>query len=721
MRRASRRQGLRGRFVLCCMLIAIAYVGSLYGDAEGPILRSSTGRSLLEASAGDAEEDKPVYGYPNALSEGERPKLIGYIGLLFYMFVALALVCDDYFVPALGRISEYLQLSDDIAGATLMAAGGSAPELFTSFIDTFSAEPSGVGFGTIVGSAVFNVLFVIGACAVFTNGDLKLTWWPLFRDCTYYTLSLCTLACFFGIATPDKMYLWESCTLLSMYLGYCIVMKFNRQLESTVHGFYVGCCGKKKLETGNAEEKASLKQQWEPVKGQEPPGADPPEALDAKGKVPADDGGMYTNPMKAASIRASLEAKELSEAPKLKHRVSNSIGLQAKCGFREALFSVIGNTSSLETAARVGLVAQRCIDVHSMFEEIDLDGDGLVSQEELSAMLEKMNVNISAAVLSAIFLELDIDNDGKVSFEEFSLWYMGSEQRIRAEMENAFCRVAALGSNVIDRQNITNLMNELNTPQTDKQIDEIMMRLAGDKKGTATKAQFKEWYKTSIFWEQKKQDGTLASESSDGPSLSFPSGEGFGAILAWLLVLPLSASLMYSMPNIQHHKYEGRIFHAMIAFVASIAWLGVYSYVMVQCTLIIGDTLGVPPVIMGLVFLAAGTSVPDLLSSMIVAKQGLADMAVSSSIGSNIFDVLIGLPLPWSLYAIMYKRPVTVVAGDTLVVSIFVLVSMLVTIVTIIMLNNWTMTKCLGYSMFTLYFVFILQDLARNPDVNLFG
>ena len=35
----------------------------------------------------------------------------------------------------------------------------------------------------------------------------------------------------------------------------------------------------------------------------------------------------------------------------------------------------------------------------------------------------------------------------------------------------------------------------------------------------------------------------------------------------------------------------------------------------------------------------------------------------------------------------------------------------------IIMLNKWTMTKCLGYSMFVLYFVFIAQDLLRNPEV----
>ena len=46
--------------------------------------------------------------------------------------------------------------------------------------------------------------------------------------------------------------------------------------------------------------------------------------------------------------------------------------------------------------------------------------------------------------------------------------------------------------------------------------------------------------------------------------------------------------------------------------------------------------------VMGLTFLAAGTSVPDLITSVLVAQQGKGDMAVSSSVGSNIFDVTVG-------------------------------------------------------------------------------
>jgi hypothetical protein len=39
---------------------------------------------------------------------------------IFYMFWGLAIVCDDYFVTSLEDISEALNLSPDVAGATFM-------------------------------------------------------------------------------------------------------------------------------------------------------------------------------------------------------------------------------------------------------------------------------------------------------------------------------------------------------------------------------------------------------------------------------------------------------------------------------------------------------------------------------------------------------------------------------------------------------------------------
>ena len=153
-----------------------------------------------------------------------------YVLGVIYMFVALAIVCDEFFVPSLDVIIEKLGISEDVAGATFMAAGGSAPELFTSIIGVFIAF-SDVGIGTIVGSAVFNILFVIGMCALFSKTVLHLTWWPLFRDCTFYSISLITLILFF---VDNYIRWWEAGLLLCVYFLYVLFMKYNEQAERAI-------------------------------------------------------------------------------------------------------------------------------------------------------------------------------------------------------------------------------------------------------------------------------------------------------------------------------------------------------------------------------------------------------------------------------------------------------------------------------------------------------
>ena len=74
------------------------------------------------------------------------------------------------------------------------AAGGSTPELFISFISIFTGEKD-TGFGTIVGSAVFNILFVLALCA-WINPGLKLSWYPIARDSSCYCLGLMVILLF---------------------------------------------------------------------------------------------------------------------------------------------------------------------------------------------------------------------------------------------------------------------------------------------------------------------------------------------------------------------------------------------------------------------------------------------------------------------------------------------------------------------------------------------
>lgn len=82
-----------------------------------------------------------------------------------------------------------LKLSPDVAGATFMAAGSSAPELATVIIGVFFAKDD-IGISGVIGSAVFNIMFVISVCALCSGTVCQLNWWPLVRDCFFYSVSI---------------------------------------------------------------------------------------------------------------------------------------------------------------------------------------------------------------------------------------------------------------------------------------------------------------------------------------------------------------------------------------------------------------------------------------------------------------------------------------------------------------------------------------------------
>ena len=59
----------------------------------------------------------------------------------------------------------------------------------------------------------------------------------------------------------------------------------------------------------------------------------------------------------------------------------------------------------------------------------------------------------------------------------------------------------------------------------------------------------------------------------------------------------------------------------------------------------LAESLGVPPVIVGMLVIAVGTSLPELITSVFAAMKGEADLCVGNVIGSNIFNCLFVLPI----------------------------------------------------------------------------
>ncbi|MDY6824429.1 MAG: calcium/sodium antiporter [Thermodesulfobacteriota bacterium] len=110
------------------------------------------------------------------------------------------------------------------------------------------------------------------------------------------------------------------------------------------------------------------------------------------------------------------------------------------------------------------------------------------------------------------------------------------------------------------------------------------------------------------------------------------------------------------------------------AFAVSILIIVIISKVLVDNAIIFANAIHLPPVIVALTILAAGTSAPDLISSIIVAKQGRGDMAIANAVGSNIFDILIGLGLPWLIILYATSRDIIPVGTKDLMESVFILI-----------------------------------------------
>lgn len=150
--------------------------------------------------------------------------IIIYSLALLLCFVLLGRVVDLFFIASLDKISQDLRMSNDMAGATLMAVGSSAPELFVALFALIKpGEHQAIGIGSIVGSAIFNLLVIVGAAALARK--VTLTRSPMIRDLLFYTLSVALLIAFIW---DGQLNILETVLLLLVYGGYVFaVMKWR--------------------------------------------------------------------------------------------------------------------------------------------------------------------------------------------------------------------------------------------------------------------------------------------------------------------------------------------------------------------------------------------------------------------------------------------------------------------------------------------------------------
>eukprot|EP00854_Cymbomonas_tetramitiformis_P014309 gene14309-16921_t len=163
-------------------------------------------------------------------------KFSGMIAYIVILFFALAESAEHYFCPALQKVSNALRLTPDVAGATLLAFGNGAPDLFTDVaaVDEGPIDlPMAIGF--VLGAGNFVVTIVVALVIYMQPGhQVTLDPVPFVRDLGFYIFAVIFVA---GAVVDGSLDRLESILLLVAYSVYALVVIFGSNLLKRAFGF----------------------------------------------------------------------------------------------------------------------------------------------------------------------------------------------------------------------------------------------------------------------------------------------------------------------------------------------------------------------------------------------------------------------------------------------------------------------------------------------------
>jgi Ca2+/Na+ antiporter len=151
---------------------------------------------------------------------------------------------------------------------------------------------------------------------------------------------------------------------------------------------------------------------------------------------------------------------------------------------------------------------------------------------------------------------------------------------------------------------------------------------------------------------------------------------------------------------------------AVLLLILAVIILSICAAGLVEGTKLIAASIGINPIFIALILVAAATSIPDLIISLKDAKKGNYDDSLSNVVGSNIFDITISMGLPLAVYLLITGQRINFIeAGSNLIdIRIFLV------IITIIALAIYYFTNSLKkkhvFILIIAYVVFILYSIG---------
>jgi cation:H+ antiporter len=142
------------------------------------------------------------------------------------------------------------------------------------------------------------------------------------------------------------------------------------------------------------------------------------------------------------------------------------------------------------------------------------------------------------------------------------------------------------------------------------------------------------------------------------------------------------------------------------------------SHFLVDSAITIASALGVSQLIIGLTIIAAGTSLPEVATSIIASIRGERDIAVGNVVGSNILNILFVLGLS-SIVAPDGLSVAPSIMGFDLPVMIAVAIACLPIFFTGNLIARWEGFVFLGY--YVAYTLYLILDASEHDSLPVFN
>lgn len=142
---------------------------------------------------------------------------------ILYLVIGLTglIVGSNFFVDGASAVASDLGVSDAVIGLTVVAVGTSLPELATSVVAARKGN-SGIAIGNVIGSNLFNILFILGLAG--TIAPMKITG---ITKVDFALLIGSMMALWLFSYTKLKIARWEGGVLFLAFLGYMIWLVAN--------------------------------------------------------------------------------------------------------------------------------------------------------------------------------------------------------------------------------------------------------------------------------------------------------------------------------------------------------------------------------------------------------------------------------------------------------------------------------------------------------------